>query len=242
MDRTKKEKILRITLLILVFLSLVFSSKAQIKLSFQSEVGHTNISEGVYLKTSIGGSYVINGFEIETALESDLISEEQKLISGWNMSVQKEFELAEREVSVKPFIIYTPFSELLNETNWGVLLGTDFNKFSLNLGTGFRTMAYSRDVINEGNRFLYENFILLYKLKYRFLCDKSKWKVQVSVTNIDHFLVQQATNPILSFEGGYKLNDALELFTEFRYKTAGMMNMHVNYFGTLWRTGIVWKL
>jgi hypothetical protein len=38
------------------------------------------------------------------------------------------------------------------------------------------------------------------------------------------------------------LNESLALFSEFRYKTAGMMNMHVNYFGTLLRAGIAWEL
>ena len=119
MDSSKKEKSLRKLFYIFVFVALAVSSKAQTKLSFQTEVGHTNVSEGMFLKTAIGASYEIKGFEIETALESDVISEEQKLISGWNLSVLKEFEIAEREFSVKPYFIYSPFSGLLSETNWG---------------------------------------------------------------------------------------------------------------------------
>ena len=227
---------------IFVFTVFAVSSNAQTKLSFQTEVGHTNVSEGMFLKTALGASYEIKGFEIETALESDVISEEQKLISGWNLSVLKEFEIAEREFSVKPYFIYSPFSGLLSETNWGLLLGTAFNKFSVSLGTGFRTMTYSDEVTPDENRRLHENFILLYNLKYSFLDKDSKWKLQAAVTNTDHFLIHQATNPVLSISGAYQLNESLALFSEFRYKTAGMMNMHVNYFGTLLRAGIAWEL
>lgn len=242
MDSSKKEKSLRRLYYIFAFAALAISAKAQTKLSFQTEVGHTNVSEGMFLKTAIGASYEIKGVEIETALESDVISEEQKLISGWNLSLMKEFELAEREFSLKPYFIYSPFSDLLTETNWGVLMGTTFNKLSVSLGAGFRRMTYSEEIAPEENRRLYENFILLYNLKYSFLNEDSKWKLQAAVTNTDHFLIHQATNPVLSISGAYQLNNSLALFSEFRYKTAGMMNMHVNYFGTLLRAGIVWEL
>ncbi len=56
------------------------------------------------------------------------------------------------------------------------------------------------------------------------------------------FFDSSGYHPVLSISGAYLLNESLALFSEFRYKTAGMMNMHVNYFGTLLRAGIAWEL
>jgi hypothetical protein len=40
----------------------------------------------------------------------------------------------------------------------------------------------------------------------------------------------------------YKLNEPINLYSEFWYKSTGFFNIRVNYFGTLFRIGMLWKL
>lgn len=171
----KKEKSLRKLFYIFAFAALGYLCKSTNKIIVSDRSGaYQRVGGHVSEKQPVGASYEIKGVEIETALESDVISEEQKLISGWNLSLMKSLNCRKR-VFGKPYFIYSPFSDLLTETNWGVLMGTTFNKLSVSLGAGFRRMTYSEEIAPEEKPSpMYENFILLYHLKYSFLNEDSK--------------------------------------------------------------------
>jgi hypothetical protein len=69
-----------------------------------------------------------------------------------------------------------------------------------------------------------------------------QWNVGLSVTNIDHYIINQETNPVFNLQGFYKLKSPVKLFAQAWYKTAGITNLNLNYFGFFLRTGIIWNI
>ena len=62
------------------------------------------------------------------------------------------------------------------------------------------------------------------------------------MTNIDNFLINQDTNPMLFLQGKYQVTAPLTLYIEPWYQSAGSLNLSANYFGFFIRTGLIWKL
>jgi hypothetical protein len=219
---------------------------AQMKISVYTDLGHTNVSEKLYFKSILIADYQLNDYKIRSSFQSDILSPRPQFLSGWNVNFSRNFRLKRKDFVAKTIVIYTPFSELLKEINWGISLETDIKKFKIKLGTGFRTLAYTKQAIQQygftQNTEIHENFNLLYNFGYNFSKHGSVWNIELNITDIDHFLIHQETNPMINICFDYRINNSIEAFTEFWYKSSGMMNMHVNYFGTLLRTGIIYKL
>jgi len=83
---------------------------------------------------------------------------------------------------------------------------------------------------------------LLYLLGYYLKPQEHNWNVGINVTNIDYYLLNQSTNPLFYLQGEYRPTERMSLFAEAWYKSAGAFNISVNYFGYLFRSGLLWKL
>ena len=235
MDSSKKEKALKIRLhIVLLFIGFSQFATSQVEATVYTDFGHNQVA-GVFMKSVLAGDYEFNKFHIEAALESDVIGDETKLLAGLNAKFSREFSVKEFEMEGGLFFIFSPYSEILKEYNWGFLLSTERNYLNIKLGTNFRTY-----LIPNGN--VSENGNLIYDFSYDLKKADNNWNLGASVTNFDHFLIHQETNPMFNIHGRYKINESLGLKAEIWYQTAGALNLHVNYFGTFLRTGLIWKI
>lgn len=229
------------------FLILLFSAKVQAQLLFSTyfDTGNNNISNGLYIKSSTSGSYQINKYRVKGGIQFDLKNAGSGFHSGTNLLVAKEFYIREFHFEAQGLILYNTFSPLIHELNRGVLIKIPRKHFNYKFGTEFRTYHITNRAKNDynitSNKKLNENRNLIYLIKYSLNPPEHKWNVSASVTNIDHFLINQETNPMINVEGRYEVSSLLTLFGESWYKSAGSLNISSNYFGFFFRTGIIWE-
>jgi hypothetical protein len=145
---------------------------AQTRVSLHTDLGHTNMSEGIYLKSVLTAGRQIKDYKVKSAFQSDIVSPDSRFLSAWNIGVSRHFRLKGKDFSVEAIFIYIPFSELLRETDWGILLETDIRRFRIKLGNSFRTLAYTKRAIRQygfvQNTDIHENFNLIYDFGYNF--------------------------------------------------------------------------
>jgi hypothetical protein len=233
--------------IIVLFLMLLFSSKmqAQLTLSTYIDAGENNVSEGLYIKSSALGAYQINKFRVEGGAQLDLKSAGSNFLTGGSLIVAREFLIKKFKFETQGLFMYDPFSRLMHESNLGVLINIPREHFNYKLGTEFKTYHITNRAQNDyditSNKKLHENWNLIYLVKYFLKPPDHKWNAGASITNIDHFLINQETNPMVNIEGRYDISSPLTLYVESWYKSAGSLNISANYFGFFFRTGIIWK-
>lgn len=220
--------------------------KAQFQFFVYSDAGKTNVSEGLFIKTAAFGVYRFNKNKIEIGSQLDVLSNRENRSPGLLINYSREFSVKRRLIEVNPFFLYNKFSELLYETNWGVILASNRRHFFYKFGINFRTFSLSGKAINQfeienpGKIHEYRNII--YSLTYFIKPIDSKWNAGISCNNIDYFVINQETNPVFNLQGRYQVTQSVLIFVESWYKSAGSFNISVNPFGYFFRTGIKWVI
>ncbi len=210
------------------------------------DLGSNNVSDGFFMKTAVLAQHRFGKNSVETGLQLDLKSHNDRVFSGYSLRFSRRMQFIKFPFEVQGFFLRTPFSDVLRETNWGMLMDMKHNHFVMQLGTEFRSIAFTQKVIDangymEDER-IRERWNLIYAFGYHLKSFDYQWNAGLSVTNIDHFLISQETNPVLRLSGRYRVSLPLDLFAEAWYKSAGAFNLSVNYFGFFFRTGIVWDI
>lgn len=220
--------------------------KAQWVVTGYFEIGETNVSEGIYLKLAPMVTYQIKNFQVNAAIQNDIISNNPNFFSGISIDLGQNFKLFDRPFRFKPFFMKTASTELLRESNWGLLFTTLQKHFNLEVGTNFRTIGFTNKAIADyhlvSNTVVRENFNLMYQVRYDLKSAEKPWNIGATWTNFDHFLIYQETTPMVNVHGFYNIKEQARLFAECWYKTSGALNLNVNYFGLSLRTGIIWKI
>lgn len=219
---------------------------AQGLLSTYIDAGENNISEGLYIKTALFGQYHFVKTRIEGGIQLDVKSANSNFLTGISLKASQEFVIKEFPFEVQGLFMYTPFSDVIHESNWGMLINIERSHFNFQLGTNFRTYRITQKAAENydinSSRSLHENWNLMYLVGYDLKPEDHTWNIGVSITNIDHFLINQETNPMLKFRGKYAISTPLTIYAESWYKSAGSLNISANYFGFFFRTGLIWKL
>ena len=218
---------------------------AQFKASVYTDMGESNVSEGFNMKASAIVGYKKDKFELTTAFQTDIVSNNTNILSGWNIKLSNDFELKSYNFNAQLFYLWAPYSDLVRETNFGILLSTKKGHYNLKIGTNFRTLGYTQKAISDfglsSNTDVHDKFNLMYALSYDINNLKLPWNAGITATNFDQFKINQETNPYLNLHGYYDVNKPIRLFGEAWYETAGAFNLHVNYFGFFARTGIIYR-
>lgn len=220
---------------------------AQLKFMAYADIGETNISNGLYLKNGILGTYNFGKTTIEGGGQFDILTNvSSNVFSATSAKLSREFSIKDFPFSIQSLFIYDRFSDVIHETNLGILVNLERVHFTYKLGTDFRTFRITKKAKKkysiDSNDTLNENWNLLYYLGYNLKPVENKWNVGATITNIDYFLINQETNPLIFISGRYRLSSPLELFVETWYKSAGTLNISANYFGFFIRTGVIWEL
>jgi len=229
----------------LILIQVTYAS-AQFKVTGYIDAGHTNVSNGLFIKTSGLGSYQFGKNMVAAGMQLDLKNYNSNVFSGLNLIAAREARIKNFHFEFQAFYLLTLFSDISRETNWGMMLNLQPEHFKLVVGTSFRTFAYRKRAINEYNLNaddkIHENWNIIYSISYYLKRHENEWNIGVSVTNIDHYIINQETNPNFNLNGYYQMNAPLRLFAEVWYKSSGAFNLSVNYFGVFLRTGIVWDI
>ena len=238
--------ILKAFLTLLFFLSQV-NLRAQTELLIWSDIGKYNSSQGLFIKSSVIAQHRFGKNLIRTGSQLNIINRNTKIFSGFIGTYSRNFKIKNTKLQIQGFCLWTMPSEILYEFNWGILLKMKQNHFNMTLGTNFRTYAFNRKTIRNYGidsraSKLHENFNLMYSFDYLIKPSDCTWNIGISLTNFDYFTINQETNPVFNLKGYYNLNSTVKLFAETWYKSSGVTNLEVNYFGLLFRTGVIWDI
>lgn len=229
-----------------MLITFAWNIQAQFRLQGSTELGHTNVSEGMYLRSMVKGSYSLEQFRFQLAIQNELVSNNCSFFSGINMGAHYHFKIKTYSLQTELHFKQNVLNNYVNERNYIGIISTSAQKLNAALGLGFKTIGFTpyarKQAEINSNKSISEIFNLIYDINYSFLNPESAWKLKIGISNIDEFTVNQATNPMTFINARYCINDKLELTTEACYKKAGAFNLHVNYYGFYIRPGIIWKI
>lgn len=233
-------------MLILLGLMVAGNTSAQIQLSYYFDFAGNNSSDGMILKTAAFGEYQWERTTVTGGLQLDFKSRNENVFSGINFNVDQNFTVKEFPFSIEGLFLYNRFSKLVHESSWAVLANIERKHFRYQLGTHFRTYSVTQKAKDEydidSDEKIHENWNIIYRIEYNLKPFGNDWNVGATITNMDHFVISQETNPWLNVQGEYTLSAPLTLFAQAWLKNAGMFNISVNSFGYLFRTGIIWRI
>ena len=214
---------------------------------FHSEIGKNNVSNGYFIKTASILEVALNKKNyISGGVQIDIKNDFDQKFTGSFIMYSRNFSIKKFHFGMDGFYMYNPFSKLFYETNWGIIFKTQRKHFIYKLGTSFRKYSISRKAINDnnikGNTQISENWNIMYLLQYNLKPIRNKWNIGVSLTNIDYFIINQETNPVIYMQAKYKFNKPLTVFLEVWHKSAGSLNISVNHFGYLIRSKLLWNI
>ncbi len=239
------QNILKVTF-ILIITSCFLKLKAQPILTFYSDIGKNTYSEALIIRSAFLGNYKLGNYNLRAAFQTNVIYDNNISFSGYRIEGSREFKFKNSLFELNGFGLWTAYSDVLNETNYGCILALKSRHFDLQFGTNFRTYSFRREAlerleIENDDTKIHENFNLMYSFGYYFKPINHRWNAGLSITNIDYFMINQETNPFVNLKGHIKISPQMRLFAGAWYKTAGALNMSSNYFGFLIRGGIVWN-
>jgi hypothetical protein len=232
------------SLLILCFFARIYLI-AQTKVSVYTDEGQNNVSEGLFIKTAGLANYQFGKYNAEAGIQLDLKSN-NNVLPGYAFKFSKEFLIKRFSLEMLSFYLLTPYSDVLRETNWGFLVNIKRKHFVIGTGVNFRTYALTKTKLRNPdyntNTKIHEVGNIMYSFSYYLKPYDNRWNIFLSVKDFDNFNISQETNPVLNLGFTHKLSSPLRLFVESFYKSAGVLNMSVNYFGFYIRTGIIWNI
>ncbi len=219
---------------------------AQVGLFLYTDLGKNNVSQGIFTKSSTMAHYKSGKNMLETGFQTDL-KNNKFCFSGYTLNASRIFKIKKIPLVLKGFCTWTYPSEILEETNWGALLNMRQKHFEMAIGTNFRSYNFRQTAvrdyeINPKNTKVHEIYNIMYSFSYYLKPADDIWNIGLSVTNIDHFIINQETNPIVNLKGLYRISSPVYLYIQAWYKCAGMTNLALNHFGYFFRTGIIWNI
>ena len=168
-------------------------------------------------------------------------------IKGWFINLGSNFRIKKVPFECMAFYRVNPFSKIIHETNWGIILGYNSKHFCIRLGNNYRIYKIQKNALeykmqDGADTRIIEPRNIMYSITWSIKPVGHKWNLSLTLTNFDHFLVQQETNPMSALEFSHRINEKLRIYTEVWYQNAGMLNLQVNYFGFNVRTGLTWQI
>ena len=229
-----------------LFSLICFTSVAQSGLSVYTDAGRTNVSHGIFINSAILGYYKYGKNKVSAGFQTALKNYNNGF-SGFTLNASRIVSIKNNPIELKAFYTRTYPTEIFAETNWGILLQINHKRFEAAVGSNFRTYSFSQQAVNEydiskKNSKIHEIYNLMYRLSYYLKPTYDNWNVCLSVTNIDYFVINQETNPVLNLSGMYKLSSPVSVYLQAWYKCSGVTNLKLNHFGYFFRAGIVWDI
>ena len=247
MANIDKYSMKKIALLFTAF-TFTFIAHAQWGASAFMDVGSNQVSNGVYANWLLMPEYKIKPFTFSIGTELDASKTNSKALSGYRASGEYTFAFSEENpLSVQLSYMGKRFGTALRETNTALQLNYQRQHIRFSFGNAARVYTYTRKGmelynLNPDYKRLTELGNWLYRFGYYIKPFDADWNLGLNITSFDYFIYSQETNPIFYLEGNYKIKDNWKLRADFWYKSAGALNLSVNYFGIVARVGVIWEL
>lgn len=228
-----------------VFSNFVFG---QYQLFSHLDMGKSNSSQGFFLKNNTSFVYNYHNTKILVGTQFEIVNHNptKNIFSGIYLSVSQLFKIKNFEFSLKGIYFSHLFSKLLHEHNGALGVLIERNHFTHLYGIHFRKYQITqkgKELINHSeNGSMYELFNLIYLIKYNIMPKDHHWNIGISITNCDHFVINQATNPMFVLDGKYKMNKSITFYLESWVQRAGIMNISAHHYGFFIRTGVLWEI
>ncbi len=241
-------KLLKTILTLISLIVCLNNIHAQFKLQNHFDVGSNSISNGLFISNSTFFDYTLKKTNFKIGTRFDLQTQYlfNTFISGLDLEIMQKFPLKKIELSATLQYFANFFSPIITEHNVALLGGLKSKHFEFLTGVHFRSIVLPKDFIsldpNLNNRYIFELWNLVYHLKYSIKPIDHKWNVGLGVSNMDYFVINQASNPMFYVFGNYKIIPNLSIFGECWLQNAGIMNISANYYGSFFRTGLLWKI
>jgi hypothetical protein len=242
-----KPNLLKFALLHIFLFVTGINLMSQPQVSVYTDLGQNNVSEGLFIKSAGIVNYNLGRYKAEMGCQFDLKNNKRFDLSGFTIDATRYFQINKIPLELHGFYTWTIPSEILLETNWGMLLKMRHNRFEMALGTNLRTynlrqIAVSDYEIENKSTRIHEIYNIMYSFSYSLKPTDDHWNAGLSITNIDHFIINQETNPAFNLYGIYKLSSPACLYAQACYKIAGFSNMELNQFGFCLRIGLIWNI
>lgn len=226
------------------------STGIRAQMVFQSylDVGENTVSNGVYVKSAFRAGYQLNRYKLVAGMQMDVMSNSPNVLTGTDIIGSRSVVVGETEVDIKGYFILNRFSDLMYEANWGLcFFARKSDHFAWGLGTNLKAYTINSEaraeysITGAGARH-FESLYLTYVFSGYLKPQSSNWNLSLSFTNVDYYLVNQATNPIFNLQAIYRLGPNLIIHCDAWYKQAGVFNISANYFGYFFRGGIILRI
>jgi hypothetical protein len=245
-----RSRTLRKTIVLLYFIILAWSLadlNAQYVLEGQMDLGNNNLSRGLYLQFSNIGYYEKQYWGMQAGYQLGLVQPQDVFFNSWYVNAYGKIPLGKIKLDLGGEYLWAAFSPEMREINWIVLAKTSLKHWRFALGNNSRIYRLSRETAKTDSEADPESRIIeggnmMYSAGFMLKTDENRWNLTLTITDYDHFIIQQETNPIANIRFDYRLKEPICLYSELWYKSAGFFNIRVNYFGMLFRIGMQWKL
>lgn len=220
---------------------------SQIVLNSYAEIGSNAMSQGIYGNYSAQISAQKGSFSASTGALFSLSNATDQVFSAYSFQIGNDFKFRNLPVNIGAFFLWKPISNEMRETNFGLLADYRIQHWGIKLGANTRFYSFTQAAIKQYNfadsihTSFWEPINLMYKISY-FHDFNPKFNLEASITNYDRYFIQQETNPMILLNLNYKVNNGLQFYSELGYMQAGLLNLHVNYFGVYLRGGVIWKI
>ncbi|PKP20593.1 MAG: hypothetical protein CVU02_03015 [Bacteroidetes bacterium HGW-Bacteroidetes-19] len=221
---------------------------AQYKLSSHLDLGKSNISNGLYISNSTFFDYQYKNSTGKVGIHFNLLDQSffPSFFTGFHASFTQKIKIKKLYFTLQALYFSHFFSNLIHEHNYAIVEGLELNHFSHKLGLHFRNLRFTQEGVDQfgivESRSIYELFNLVYFLKYNFKPKDHPWNIGIILTNMDHFVINQASNPMLVLDGNVKIKEKVSLYFETWFQRAGVMNISANHYGFFMRTGVLWDI
>lgn len=235
-------------IVLLFCLFVIFQATAQYKLTSHFDVGKTIISNGLFISNSTFFDYQYRNSTVKFGIQFNILDQSYfpSFFTGIHASLTQKINIKKLNFNVQAIYFSNLFSNLIYEHNYALVVGLELKHFSHKLGVHFRNIRFTQEGVDQfgilESRSIYELFNLVYLLKYNIMPKEHPWNIGIALTNIDHFVINQASNPMLYLDGKFKIKEKITLYMETWLLRAGVMNISANHYGFFIRTGILWDI
>lgn len=223
---------------------LLFSTntRAQLNAGIWGDAGSSQIDVNGFTSFSAEAAYSYDKYSFSAAY-SILFSEWKETIhNGIKLDIGRNFELKKIPFRASILYLHKPVSNEIYEWDLGAFLHKKTGNWNYGFGGHYREIRLKKKYAEDyPDTKIVEKFNLLYVLRYNIPLKTETWKLHATLTNFDHFLLLQETNPMVYVGAHYLGFKNFNIFSEFWYRSAGLNNIQVQYYGYSFRLGALWK-
>lgn len=201
--------------------------------------GSSYVSEGQYTKLASWFSYKDQCWDFSAAAGAVFSQAREKQLDAIRLSLSRDQRIGDKLITPRVFYQFSPVSVRLNDQTAGLLFNHKSRRWYFDLGANTRWYSFTKrykGMTGYTDKVLWEPINIMYRLTWHKPFG-DKFEINPAVTNFDHFMIEQETNPFIMMNVLYKLNEKSRIYVDGIYQQAGFFNIRVNYFGYYLRAG-----